>query len=282
MRSLHDNSSNTAIGGFTLVELLVVITLIVILISLLAPALDSALASAELARCAAQQHALIQTFTTYAVDNRRKWPSGKRDPEYADYEHAIFVSTAFIEMVEEYHGNNKPRPEFWGGVPPLLTDPAFKDFGWWQRGPNVGWGIGYMYLGGHPFLSAANKPTAERPEQKSWDSPISLASRGSGQLVVCHLTWSLTPGLVTGVDASSWVVVAHTRGGGAYGDWNDPTNRHMNYNQFKTADDSSIGAIGSNIGYIDGSSHWKDIGDMDEYFTAATEGGAGAGYPGLW
>jgi prepilin-type N-terminal cleavage/methylation domain-containing protein len=60
--------------GFTLVELLVVITIIVVLLALLAPALDQAIQQAELAVCGANAHAAASGATVYAFDARRFYP----------------------------------------------------------------------------------------------------------------------------------------------------------------------------------------------------------------
>lgn len=60
--------------GFTLVELLVVITIVVVLLSLLMPALDRAVYEAELAVCAARIEATGQAAITYAIGNRRYYP----------------------------------------------------------------------------------------------------------------------------------------------------------------------------------------------------------------
>ena len=60
--------------GFTLVELLVVITIIVMLLALLTPALDRALYQAELAACGANLHGITQGLATYAMENKRAYP----------------------------------------------------------------------------------------------------------------------------------------------------------------------------------------------------------------
>jgi prepilin-type N-terminal cleavage/methylation domain-containing protein len=59
--------------GFTLVELLVVITIIVLLLALLAPALDTAIYQAELVVCGAQIKTVCQALTDYAVDQKRRY-----------------------------------------------------------------------------------------------------------------------------------------------------------------------------------------------------------------
>jgi len=63
--------------GFTLVELLVVISIIVVLLALLAPALDKAVYQSELAVCGARLKTLATAVSTYAVDQRRHYPVRK-------------------------------------------------------------------------------------------------------------------------------------------------------------------------------------------------------------
>jgi competence protein ComGC len=70
--ALHNRKSATA---FTLVELLVVITLIVVLLALLTPALDRAVYQAELVVCSARLHALGTSVTHYAMDHQRRYPA---------------------------------------------------------------------------------------------------------------------------------------------------------------------------------------------------------------
>ncbi len=62
-------------AGFTLVELLVVITIIAILLALLTPALDQAIYQAELAQCAARQKMIGTMFQFYTADHKRSYPT---------------------------------------------------------------------------------------------------------------------------------------------------------------------------------------------------------------
>ena len=64
----------TSKGGFTLVELLVVITIVAVLLALLAPALDKAIYQAELAACAANQKGTTAGILIYAHDFKRFYP----------------------------------------------------------------------------------------------------------------------------------------------------------------------------------------------------------------
>jgi prepilin-type N-terminal cleavage/methylation domain-containing protein len=62
-------------SGFTLVELLVVITIIVLLLALLAPALDQAIYQAQLAQCGAgNEKVTVNAVTAYAMNHQRRYP----------------------------------------------------------------------------------------------------------------------------------------------------------------------------------------------------------------
>src|ERR1051325_2010409 len=61
-------------AGFTVVELLVVITIIVVLLSLLAPAMDRAIYQAELAVCESRLKAIGTGSQVYAMDYQRHYP----------------------------------------------------------------------------------------------------------------------------------------------------------------------------------------------------------------
>ena len=67
-------SQRTALLGFTLVELLVVIGIIAILMAILLPALNSARARANDVRCAAHMKQVATAFLEYATNNRGRFP----------------------------------------------------------------------------------------------------------------------------------------------------------------------------------------------------------------
>ena len=70
-RSIHAGNSY---GGFTLVELLVVIGIIGLLVSILLPTLNNAREQARKTQCAAGLHNLGVAMQIYANENRRKLP----------------------------------------------------------------------------------------------------------------------------------------------------------------------------------------------------------------
>jgi len=76
--SSTDVEPGTVRPAFTLLELLVIITLLVVLLALLAPALDSAICQAQLARCGANLHGIASGVLSYAVDHKREYPGAGR------------------------------------------------------------------------------------------------------------------------------------------------------------------------------------------------------------
>lgn len=60
--------------GFTLVELLVVVTIIVILLALLSPALSKAIYAAQKVDCLSRQRLMVSACTFYAGDHKRVLP----------------------------------------------------------------------------------------------------------------------------------------------------------------------------------------------------------------
>jgi prepilin-type N-terminal cleavage/methylation domain-containing protein len=77
---IQRSTSDSAVGswkGFTLVELLVVITIIVILLALLTPAIDKAVYAAEKVMCLTQQRTIVQSCLFYAQEHKRVMPPWK-------------------------------------------------------------------------------------------------------------------------------------------------------------------------------------------------------------
>ncbi len=71
--------------GFTLVELLLVVTIIAVLMAMLMPALHKAVYHAELAVCAGNQHGLGGGVTAYAMQFNRAYPYRRAVREAANH-----------------------------------------------------------------------------------------------------------------------------------------------------------------------------------------------------
>jgi prepilin-type N-terminal cleavage/methylation domain-containing protein len=106
--------------AFTLVELLVVVSLIVVLLALLTPALDQAIEQAERVVCASNLHAHHGGLASYAFDHRRK-----------------LLKTA------RHYGHLRP----YANVPYVYQDIYYGDWSLEGMKPYVG-GIGAQTVGG--------------------------------------------------------------------------------------------------------------------------------------
>ncbi len=248
--------------GFTLIELLVVITIIAVLLALLTPALDRAIVQAELAKCAANQHALLNITHIYAMDeNRRKYPSGVGD-DGSDL--ITFVPADLVRIVEDAAGNRKTATgtatTTWGGtitygvVPEMLVDVTFADFGY--RTSTLGYVIGYNYLGGRPKISQAN----DGDPWEAWQSPMSMTRPGSGQLIECWNLWASD-------GPFSWV--AHGKEGVSLGS----KSGLYHYNGPGAGADVVGLSAGGNVGSTDGSVAWLPIDELKVY-SALPDGSA--------
>ena len=114
---------HTGALAFTLVELLVVITIIVILLALVTPALDQAVYQAELAACGAVLHAGTAAVHEYALGSRGFYPRRTLHQAAAAPPHQIMGSLSPAVA----NNNNNERASLGAalgrGLTPLLNCP---------------------------------------------------------------------------------------------------------------------------------------------------------------
>ena len=94
---------NLSRKGFTIVELLVVVTIIVVLLALLSPALSKAIYQAQLATCAAGLKATGGGILQYAMANKRYYPdrglARLQNESSGQYQYSYLAPTALTEKI---------------------------------------------------------------------------------------------------------------------------------------------------------------------------------------
>jgi prepilin-type N-terminal cleavage/methylation domain-containing protein len=182
-------------SGFTIVELLVVITIIVVLLALLTPALDKAIYQAELAACGATQRGVATGVTSYAMGQNRRYPSRR----------AIEVNRTLALIKEGNPGgsgwDDRDRLRPYMGMNSLLDPLCNKvDFGADQNpspawvyvsyAPWFGWkygGHGGMTRVGDRFTWTDNSSGAGRTYRFPWlIGDLDLNSPGSPESTSSH------------------------------------------------------------------------------------------------
>lgn len=229
-------------SAFTLVELLVVVAILSLLAMLLAPSLRRAVELTRRTTCNSDVHQVLLTLTTYAARNDAVLPSGKRNA-VSGYrgEHCIWISDELHDLIAE------------SGSESLMTCLSFDHgFGYQNQ---YGWVIGYNYLGNHPRMN----------ELGNFTSAIRMTESGGLPLWTDLNNWN--PG---------WTFVAHTDSGAAGIRAGGPP--HYPKWELAGSEPEALGSEGGNVGYLDGSARWRDLGEMEVHPSSEWPGN----YPCLW
>ena len=224
--------------GFSLIELLVVIAIIAILTALLMPALVSAKEKGRRAACKNGMRQFILAINLYAADYGEKVPSGLSEFGNGEDEHIPVVSRATRDSLIRYAGSYRILDC------PSLGKPFNQEKGWYYGG--YGFVIGYNYLGGH-----TNTPWP--PSDASfarWESPQNLNALPTLPLLTDMNDWSPGFGKSFAPHAARGPILKN-------GNYSNPGPRGFS--------SATIGAVGGNIGLVDGSVNWKKIAEMQNH-----------------
>ena len=234
-------------AGFTLVELLTVVTIIAMLIALLLPTFRRAREQAQRTTCAAGMRQLTAAVVAYGIENRGRLPSGERNGGPGQGEHCIWISTATYDAITRYlhAGPARTTADYVASGRRELMEQHFACANIWVSetaqipyyNPAVGWVIGYNYLGGHAAV----------PPAFNWKSPMTLSDRASSALWCDLNDWSPSDG---------WTIVSHRRSGAA-GFYYTNGGKHPREHD----------AAGGNVGFLDGSVQWRNLSEMKPYVT---------------
>jgi prepilin-type N-terminal cleavage/methylation domain-containing protein len=237
-RDIHVGRKLIGRKAFTLIELLVVIGIIAILAALLIPALAGAKERARRASCKSNIRQFLLAVHLYGNDNNERLPSGLSENVNPQDEHIPLISTATRRSLIQYAGNFKILDC------PSLGQPFNRKEGWYFS--SYGFVIGYNYLGGH-----TNTPWPVTPDSfASWVSPQTLNDDSTLVLLTDLNDWS--PGY-------GQTFAPHGKNGPIL------KNRDVGNISALGASSKTIGAVGGNVGHLDGSVLWKPISKMKYY-----------------
>ncbi len=213
--------------AFTLVELLVVITITAVLAALLLPSLAAAKEKSRRAVCKSNLHQDIMALHMYGDDNQQILPSPVNNHGQA---YTIRMSDLTYSNIVSYLGDERPLY-----CPNIL-------FGGQTNHDLDGYIIGYSYLAGSSALASGKGPDSTPTVTK-------LTDPGTTQLLADANYWTK--------DTTKMKIAPHTVAGSA-------TAKNSSFTTGLPGEKSSdIGAVGGNIGYLNGSVTWKSIGQMD-------------------
>jgi prepilin-type N-terminal cleavage/methylation domain-containing protein len=227
-------------NGFTLVELLIVVSIIAVLASLFLPALIGAKERARRAACLNNERQFVLAALLYANDNNHRLPVPGTDNYNPDDTHTAILSSNSATNLLRYVSTLKSLD-----CPNLHAWMEQVD---WRNHLTYGLAIGYHYLGGHrgtPWDGGAQ--TTFR-----WTSP-QTANEDPATKLVADLNvfcYSFTR-----------VLAPHTSRGPLVHE----NSYYRSYMGPMNETPGSVGGQGGNIALLDGSASWRPMKKLRAY-----------------